>query len=228
VAITEIEILDYLNKHMIGNWPRGGHWRAKGAAVEFVDRESGQVLTAMPTRKAALLAGATTETDRILCLSLHQPWASLIAIGAKRYETRGWPTSHRGPLAIHAAKAWTRDQAALCLKEPFRSALEAGGIKIPLAEGRYFLGRKAPAFLPLGAVVAVGNVVDCFETFPGPPGLDHVEEMFGDWGPGRWAWLLEDVRPLAEPSPLAGAQGLFAIRPKPGGGFERAGGRWDR
>ncbi len=36
-------------------------------------------------------------------LSLHQPWASLIAIGAKRVETRHWTTSYRGPLAIHAA-----------------------------------------------------------------------------------------------------------------------------
>lgn|GEM_PF-772603 len=228
MAITEIEILDYLNKHMIGNWPRGGHWRAKGAAVEFVDRESGQVLTAMPTRKAALLAGATTGTDRILCLSLHQPWASLIAIGAKRYETRGWPTGHRGPLAIHAAKVWNRELAVLCAKEPFRSALEAAGIEIPLAEGRYFLGRRPPVFLPLGAVLAVGNVVDCVDAFARGPAVGETERAFGDFGPGRWAWLLADVQPLAEPAPLVGAQGLFQIRPTAGGGFERAGGRWDR
>ena len=36
-------------------------------------------------------------------LTLHQPWASLIAIGAKKIETRSWATSYRGPLAIHAA-----------------------------------------------------------------------------------------------------------------------------
>jgi hypothetical protein len=33
-------------------------------------------------------------------LTLIQPWASLVAIGAKRVETRGWRTSYRGPLAI--------------------------------------------------------------------------------------------------------------------------------
>lgn len=36
-------------------------------------------------------------------LTLHQPWASLIALGVKTIETRSWSTSYRGPLAIHAA-----------------------------------------------------------------------------------------------------------------------------
>jgi hypothetical protein len=32
-------------------------------------------------------------------LTLHQPWASLIAVGAKTIETRPWSTDYRGPLA---------------------------------------------------------------------------------------------------------------------------------
>ncbi|KQO04623.1 hypothetical protein ASF12_13925 [Paenibacillus sp. Leaf72] len=35
-------------------------------------------------------------------ITIIQPWATLIAIGAKQYETRGWSTKHRGALAIHA------------------------------------------------------------------------------------------------------------------------------
>jgi len=38
-------------------------------------------------------------------LTLHQPWASLIAIGVKTMETRSWSTSYRGPLTIHAGMA---------------------------------------------------------------------------------------------------------------------------
>lgn len=38
-------------------------------------------------------------------LSVLQPWASLIAIGAKRYETRSWRTDHRGPIAIRLQEA---------------------------------------------------------------------------------------------------------------------------
>lgn len=37
-------------------------------------------------------------------LTLHQPWASLIAAGVKTIETRSWSTRYRGPLAVHAGK----------------------------------------------------------------------------------------------------------------------------
>jgi len=33
-------------------------------------------------------------------LSLHQPWASMVATGAKTIETRRWPTDYRGELLI--------------------------------------------------------------------------------------------------------------------------------
>ena len=39
----------------------------------------------------------------MLALSVRQPWASLIAFGAKTVEVRSWSTSHRGPLLIHAS-----------------------------------------------------------------------------------------------------------------------------
>lgn len=37
-------------------------------------------------------------------LTLHQPWASLIADGRKTFETRGWSHPYRGLIAIHAGK----------------------------------------------------------------------------------------------------------------------------
>lgn len=37
-------------------------------------------------------------------LSLHQPWAELIAQGKKTIETRKWTTPYRGPLLICASK----------------------------------------------------------------------------------------------------------------------------
>lgn len=41
----------------------------------------------------------------IKCISLHQPWATLVALGAKSYETRDWSPGNRwrGRLCIHAA-----------------------------------------------------------------------------------------------------------------------------
>jgi hypothetical protein len=37
-----------------------------------------------------------------MCLSMHQPWASLLVHGFKRFEGREWTHKHRGPLWIHA------------------------------------------------------------------------------------------------------------------------------
>lgn len=38
------------------------------------------------------------------CISLWQPWASLLVSGEKKIETRHWPIKYRGMLIIHAAK----------------------------------------------------------------------------------------------------------------------------
>ena len=55
------------------------------------------------------------------------PRAMLIALGAKRVETRSWSTSYRGPLAIHASSRINRE-AAMSLDEPsIQEALAARG-----------------------------------------------------------------------------------------------------
>lgn len=68
-------------------------------------------------------------------ISLHEPWATLMALCYKRVETRDWVTHYRGPLAIHASKHGMSLQDTLdtCLDpvfynalmtyEPFRNAL---------------------------------------------------------------------------------------------------------
>lgn len=38
------------------------------------------------------------------CLSIREPWASLIASGQKTIETRTWKTNYRGPVLLHASK----------------------------------------------------------------------------------------------------------------------------
>ena len=46
------------------------------------------------------------------CLSMHQPWASLLVHGIKRIEGRSWKTEHRGWLWI-ASTAQEADPAAI-------------------------------------------------------------------------------------------------------------------
>jgi hypothetical protein len=47
-------------------------------------------------------------------LTVLQPWAQLLILGAKRYETRSWKTKHRGPLLIHAGRAFFEKARERC------------------------------------------------------------------------------------------------------------------
>jgi hypothetical protein len=40
----------------------------------------------------------------VLCLSVRQPWALWLMIGAKPLENRPWSTKTRGPILLHAGK----------------------------------------------------------------------------------------------------------------------------
>lgn len=63
-------------------------------------------------------------------ISLWQPWATLVAIDAKRFETRSWKTNYRGLLAIHAAKKFELVQKEYCLQDPFFAVLKANGLSV--------------------------------------------------------------------------------------------------
>lgn len=145
-------------------------------------------------------------------LTLTQPWATLVAIGAKRIETRSWSTKYRGWLAIHAAKKIPTEYQSLWLRDPFLSALcGAGVVSVGPAT---IIGADAVSYqlnqdrLPLGCVVAVCKVVRCWKIGK-DDGIPEPEHSFGDYTPGRYAWLLTNIRMLSEPIPAKGALGLW-------------------
>lgn len=43
------------------------------------------------------------------CLTIKEPWASLIINGYKKYEFRTWKTSYRGKILIHAGKTFDKN-----------------------------------------------------------------------------------------------------------------------
>lgn len=144
-------------------------------------------------------------------LTLTQPWATLVAVGAKSIETRSWDTRYRGPLAIHAGKGLgpvggMRGLRDLCCSEPFFSVLKSAGIDLDHVD---------VDVLPRGAIVAVCRLTAIYritergiEGFrPQPPAN---ELAFGDYTPGRYAWLLTDVMALPTPIPATGALGLWS------------------
>lgn len=155
------------------------------------------------------------------CITLTQPYATLITLGAKKIETRSWSTSYRGPLAIHAAKG-------------LGSVGGMRGLQDLAGFGHFFFALAditqhtpqlgiAPAIcgaLPRGAIVATCRLVGCVDTerlmraqgwyvagqhWP----LTDQERAFGDYSLGRFAWLLADIKALPEPIPCRGALGLW-------------------
>lgn len=179
-------------------------------------------------------------------LTLTQPWASLVAVGEKRIETRSWSTNYRGELAIHAAAEFPAEAKRLCDGAVFAN---------PLGKAMGWPGGRLSRLLPVGAVVATCRLVDCLpmvawapvamclgETRPvwaarlltvDPPEIlvrDHLEVPrvpagdpdaedltdqipFGDFTPGRFGWILEDITPLPEPIPVKGFQRLWEWNP---------------
>jgi hypothetical protein len=121
-------------------------------------------------------------------LSLTQPWATAIALGWKHWETRSWLTLYRGPVAIHASKGfpvWAKEFAR-----------EEGLV---------------PKELPVGAIVCVCDLTDCRPTEAVTLEISDAERKWGDYHEGRYAFKLENIRPLAEPCPVLGALQFWPV-----------------
>jgi hypothetical protein len=135
------------------------------------------------------------------CLTIIQPWASLVALGVKRVETRDWPPPPGlvgGRLAIHAAARWGDAQAAFARHPAVRAALAACGVD-------------PDAPLPRGAVVGDVALVHAARYAALAP-ADRRAAAAAAWGDsshGAWAWLLGDARRLSPPAPHKGSRGLW-------------------
>lgn len=126
-------------------------------------------------------------------LTLTQPWATLVILGIKKIETRGWSTPYRGTIAIHSSKAWTPDERG------FARELHRDMDVLPIT----------PSALPMGMVLGTVRLVDVVPTYSIHP--TKLEESLGDYSPDRFAWILEDPQPYDEPIPARGALGLWTF-----------------
>jgi hypothetical protein len=99
-------------------------------------------------------------------LSVCQPWAWAIVAGLKTVENRSRPTSHRGPLVIHASRS------RRYLADDYASLLPG----LPPVEQ-----------LDFGALVGVVEVVGCVP-------LAEVEG--DPFASGPWCWLLAGARQI--------------------------------
>jgi hypothetical protein len=136
-------------------------------------------------------------SERVPVITLWQPWASLIFTGDKKHETRAFPfpAKYAGKhIAIHAAKG-------------LPSVIPMGLHLV--CEREWGDGSRWREEAPRGAILGTVRLVHAISTDTATPG--KIDRACGDWSPGRYAWLFEDVRRLPDPLPARGKQGWWSI-----------------
>ncbi len=122
-------------------------------------------------------------------ITLEQPFASLVSIGAKTIETRSWSTAYRGPLAIHSAKTFIPVTDSYC-----RSLLILAGLDCEQ--------------LPLGKIIVIARLAGCKKVIA-PEIPCYPQLAFSNFTPGWYALELADIKPMPKPIPADGGQGLW-------------------
>lgn len=162
-------------------------------------------------------------------LTLWQPWASLIHIGAKPYEFRGWlpPASTIGRRVVNHASSRAMNmndvlrlirQLESCSRDLITATCLKPEIALPflrdLRDGRQF----APAGVGLGSFI-LGEPRDGYEIAK-EFGLTFVNDSERDFH-ANWGWPVLQYEAFADPIAVRGRQGLWNW-PEPGEFLETA------
>lgn len=125
-------------------------------------------------------------------LTLCQPMAWAIAVGAKQIENRPWePWRGVTHVAIHAGKRWSQEHA-----RQIESLLDCS---LPQ--------RTVDPLMAAGVIVATARIAGVITAIDDAPSPDHAR-----WFSGPFGWVLDDVRPLASPIPWPkGSLGLWKL-----------------
>jgi activating signal cointegrator 1 len=139
-------------------------------------------------------------------ISLLQPWAQLVAIGAKRIETRSWNTFYKGPVLIHASQKFTKEQDEFS----FQLSWQLNDHTIYHCHRAAIIGK-----VDLVGTISFDKYRHDIENHGAVKFANDVfffseqELAFGDFGPGRYGFLLQNPVLFKEPIPAKGSLGLW-------------------
>ena len=120
-------------------------------------------------------------------LSIKEPWASLIMNGTKKIETRSWKTKYRGEIYIHASLS----KAKITKPEVYELIKDMN--------------------FKCGYIICKCNLVDCVymdEKFLEFIKQNPTEYNLGEYKPGRYAWIFENIEPI-NPIPAKGQLNIW-------------------
>ncbi|OMP11014.1 hypothetical protein CCACVL1_00727, partial [Corchorus capsularis] len=137
------------------------------------------------------------------CLTMHQPWASLLVYGIKRIEGRSWPAPVRGRLWIHAASKVPDEATIKAMEDFYREIYAVDGIT----------DLKFPEHYPVSKLLGCVEVVGClkceevtqWEVLPQGVRLE---------GQTDFCWLCEQPQKLIVPFEMRGYQRVYNLEKK--------------
>lgn len=122
------------------------------------------------------------------CLTIKQPWASLIVSGYKKYEFRSWKTKYRGKILIHAG---------MSLEKTYIDKVKEYNLE-------YIKG----------AIIGEAEIVDCIlvdKNFD-----DYLKNenniVYGKDHIGSYAWKLDNIKKYKESIYVKGKLSLWEYK----------------
>lgn len=122
------------------------------------------------------------------CLTIKQPWASLIVSGYKKYEFRSWKTKYRGKILIHAG---------MSLEKTYIDKVKEYNLE-------YIKG----------AIIGEAEIVDCILVDKNFDDYLRNENnlVYGKDHVGSYAWKLDNIKKYKEPIYVKGKLSLWEYK----------------
>lgn len=171
--------------------------RAYAPARNVVVNNNSQPTTTLPPE---LLMVALSKM--VHCLSVRQPWASLLVAGMKTIENRGWRCAFRGLVVIHAGKAWGRDEQA-DYEELMQIAIDRHDTRRQdvLYEAQH----------QRGGFIGTVNMQTCIGEEDWFLSVGKHYDGWKEWFVGPFGFTMTEAREFEHMVPYKGQQGLFLV-----------------
>ncbi|XP_050164952.1 activating signal cointegrator 1 isoform X2 [Myiozetetes cayanensis] len=130
------------------------------------------------------------------CLSMHQPWASLLVRGIKRVEGRTWYTSHRGRLWIAATAKRPSPQEIAELEATYRMLLQKDV--------------EFPSNYPSGCLLGCVDLMDCLSQ-------EQFQEQYPDLSQesgSPFVFICTDPQEMVVKFPIKGKHKIWKLDAK--------------
>lgn len=181
-----------------------------------------------PSHRPRHIPTSSPRGHAMKALTLWQPWASLIAVGLKTIETRSRaaPRSLIGQrIAIHAAKRYpepfdndligdfkiTED---IPLGAVVATALLIDCVPIEVVLPAADRAPGTPAYSTGHDKITLHPLTREAHLFRGNNGTIVTDQLpYGNFAPGRFAWIFTDVNPMVPPISAIGHQGIWEWTP---------------